>query len=293
MQGQGSGPPVPYMERTRKYYRALGYTNDYAWAHHADVPFVRPVKPVGAMKGALISTARPGDRSHRDERNRRHVWSGLVASPPENFDTDVAWDKESTHTDDRETFLPIDAAQRLIADGTLGALGPRFHTAPTDYSQRKTTERDAPEILRRLREDEVDAAVLTALCPVCHQTVSLVARHLEADGIPTVIIGSALDVVGHCGVPRFVFSDFPLGNPCGHPWEKDIQTATVRLALQVLETATGPRTTVRSPYEWNAADPEWRERYGRVSPEDRERLLALGDARRRQFGQAPRERSPE
>jgi hypothetical protein len=115
------------------------------------------------MRIALICTAGPGDRSHRDKHNRRHVWSGLVASPPSSFDTDMAWDKESTHTDDRETFLPIDAAQRLVADGTLGALAPHFHTAPTDYSQRKTTEKDAPEILRRLWNDEVDAAILTAL----------------------------------------------------------------------------------------------------------------------------------
>jgi D-proline reductase (dithiol) PrdB len=163
MQEQGSGPPVPYMERTRAYYRALGYAKDYVWAHHADVPFARPAKPVGAMTVALITTAGPGDRSHRDERNRRQVWSGLVASPPEGFDTDMAWDRDSTHTDDRETFLPLDAARRLVAEGRLGALAPRFHSAPTDYSQVKTTERDAPEILRRLWEDEVDAAILTAL----------------------------------------------------------------------------------------------------------------------------------
>ncbi len=123
--------------------------------------------------------------------------------------------------------------------------------------------------------------------------MSLVARHLEASGIPTVIIGSALDIVEHCGVPRFVFSDFPLGNPCGHPWDKDMQTATVRLALRVLETAAGPRTTVRSPFEWKPEDPEWRERYNRVRPEDRERLLAIGDARRRRLGQAASERSAE
>lgn len=163
MQDQSSGSPVPYMERTRSYYRALGYANDYVWAHHADVPFVRPARSVGAMKVALISTAGPGDRSHRDEHDRRQVWSGLVASPPDSFDTDVAWDREASHTDDRETFLPIDAAQRLAADGTLGALAPRFHAVPTEYSQRKTTERDAPEILRRLRKDDADAAILTAL----------------------------------------------------------------------------------------------------------------------------------
>lgn len=163
MREQGPGSPVPYMERTRAYYRALGYTKDYVWAHHADVPFARPGKPASAMRIALICTAGPGDRSHRDAHNRRQVWSGLVASPPESFDTDVAWDRESTHTDDRETFLPIDAAQRLVAAGALGALAPRFHTAPTDYSQQKTTVQDAPEILRRLWEDAVDAAILTAL----------------------------------------------------------------------------------------------------------------------------------
>ena len=123
--------------------------------------------------------------------------------------------------------------------------------------------------------------------------MSLVARHLEANGIPTVIIGSALDIVEHCGVPRFVFSDFPLGNPCGHPWDKGMQTATVRLALQVLETATGPRATMRSPSGWKAEDPDWRERYNRVRPEDRERLLAIGDARRRGLRQVPPEQSSE
>ncbi|HET8997862.1 MAG TPA: hypothetical protein VFN42_14430 [Acetobacteraceae bacterium] len=107
-----------------------------------------------------------------------------------------------------------------------------------------------------------------------------------------MIIGSALDIVEHCGVPRFVFSDFPLGNPCGHPWNPAMQTETLRLALQLLETATGPRTTLRSPFAWKAEDPGWRERYNRIRPEDREKLLALGDARRRRFGQAPHSQTP-
>ena len=155
--------PVPYMERTRHYYRALGYQADYAWAHHDDAPFARLTRPLGEATVALITTAGPPDLSNRDARNRKRVWSGDVASPPARFDTDLAWDKEATHTDDRETFLPIDAMKRLVADGTIGALASRFHGAPTDYSQRKTNEEDAPELLRRLRADKVDAALLTAL----------------------------------------------------------------------------------------------------------------------------------
>jgi hypothetical protein len=115
----------------------------------------------------------------------------------------------------------------------------------------------------------------------------LTARHLEANGVPTVIIGSARDIVEHCGVPRFMFSDFPLGNPCGHPWHRDMQEAIVGKALGLLASAAGPRTAARAPYEWRP-DPEWRSRYNRVRPEDRERLLAIGDARRQQRGQAPR-----
>jgi len=155
--------PVGYMERTRQYYRALGYDNDYIWAHFDSVPFTPLPKPLRACTVALITTAGPPDLSNRDDRGRKHVWSGSVAAPPKAFDTDVAWDREATHTDDRETFLPIDAVGRLISDGVVAAMTHRFHGAPTDYSHRKTLEQDAPEILRRLKEDKADAALLTAL----------------------------------------------------------------------------------------------------------------------------------
>ena len=116
--------------------------------------------------------------------------------------------------------------------------------------------------------------------------MSLVARHLEANGIPTVIIGSALDVVEHCGVPRFLFSDFPLGNPCGHPWDREMQENIVRQALGLLHNAMKPRTTVKAPFGWKESDPGWRARYGRVDPAEQERLLALGEERRRRKAKA-------
>ncbi len=40
---------------------------------------------------------------------------------------------------------------------------------------------------------------------------SLVARHLEANGIPTVVIATARDIVESAAVPRLLFVDFPLG----------------------------------------------------------------------------------
>jgi len=87
--------------------------------------------------------------------------------------------------------------------------------------------------------------------------VSLVARHLEADGLPTVIMGCAKDIVEYCGVPRFLFSDFPLGNSAGRPNDVESQTATLELAFRVLETAPAARTTVQSPLRWRD-DASWK-----------------------------------
>jgi len=87
--------------------------------------------------------------------------------------------------------------------------------------------------------------------------VSLVARHLEANGIPTVIMGCAKDIVEHCGVPRFLFSDFPLGNSAGRPFDLESQALTLELGLRVLETAPAARTTVQSPLRWQE-DASWK-----------------------------------
>jgi hypothetical protein len=109
--------------------------------------------------------------------------------------------------------------------------------------------------------------------------VGLVARHLEANGLPTVILGSARDIAEQCGVPRFLFSDFPLGNPCGKPWERDMQRTVVGYALDLLESATLPRTTVQTPFVWSE-DQSWRERYGRIDPAKAEKLRQMGESRR-------------
>jgi hypothetical protein len=100
--------------------------------------------------------------------------------------------------------------------------------------------------------------------------VSLVARHLEANGIPTVIMGCAKDIVEYCGVPRFLFSDFPLGNSAGKPFDGASQAATLELALRVLESAPAARTTVQSPQRWSD-DASWKLDYdnaARLTPEE-------------------------
>jgi hypothetical protein len=105
---------------------------------------------------------------------------------------------------------------------------------------------------------------------VCHQTVSLAARHLEEHGIATIVMGCAKDIVEYCGVPRFLFSDFPLGNSAGRPKDPQSQAFTLELALRLLESAPAARTTVQSALRWGD-DPSWKLDYSnveRLSPEE-------------------------
>ena len=120
--------------------------------------------------------------------------------------------------------------------------------------------------------------------------MSLTARHLEENGIPTVIMGSAKDIVEHCGVPRFVFSDFPLGNSAGKPNDPTSQAETLELALKVLESAPGPRTTVQSPQRWSD-DPEWKLDYQNVEriPTDELQRLRSEFDRIKEVGQKVRD----
>jgi D-proline reductase (dithiol) PrdB len=127
---------------------------------------------------------------------------------------------------------------------------------------------------------------------VCHQTVSLAARYLEENAIPTVIMGCAKDIVEYVGVPRFLFSDFPLGNPTGRPHDPESQAVTLELALRVLETAPGPRTTVQNPLIWSAS-PDWKLDYSNVamlSVEEIARRRAEFD-RNKELARAVREKS--
>ena len=153
--------PVPYMERSRAYYTAQGFKAAYVWAHFDDVPFEPLSKPLAESRLAIITTASLYDRTFADVRE---VASGSTNVPPERlFGNDLEWDKNATHLDDLNAFFPLRHLAALVEAGRIGGITARFHCAPTEYSQRRTRTVDAPEILRRCREDGADAAVLVPL----------------------------------------------------------------------------------------------------------------------------------
>lgn len=279
--------PIAYMARTRAYYRAIGYDTPYRWAHHTGAPFQALRKPLTQSRVTIITTAAPFDPAKGDQgpgaaynggAKFYHVYDGDTAGDHDLRISHIAYDRIHTRADDNGTWFPLPALRRIAADGRIGEIAPRFFGAPTNRSHRVTIETDAPDILARCQADGVDAAVLVPNCPVCHQTVSLVARHLEANGISTVVMGCAKDIVEHAAVPRFLFSDFPLGNSASKPHDVASQDTTLGLALELLERAPGPQTSLQSPLRWSV-DATWKRDYNNIDNMSAEELAR----RRRDF----------
>ena len=152
---------IGYMERTRQYYRAQGYTTDYQWAHYDEVPIARLRKPLSQSKLAIVTTAMPKVSEHKGDRDVEAV---AVSPVPQSMFTDhLSWDKDNTHTRDIPSFLPIKQLHQLADEGVVGELGSRFYCVPTEYSKRITLEADAPRILELCQQDQIDLALLVPL----------------------------------------------------------------------------------------------------------------------------------
>ena len=159
--------PIPYMQRTRDYYMTLGFT-PYRWAHFAEVPFTPLPTPLSRARVALITTAAPfqpeaGDQGPGAPYNAGakfyKVYSIPTASVPDPRISHVGYDRLHTTAADINTYLPLARMKDAAAAGRIGTLGPRVHGAPTNRSH-QATEADAALLLRRCREDGVDAAAL-------------------------------------------------------------------------------------------------------------------------------------
>jgi len=275
--------PIAYMDRTRRYYAALGYPS-YQWAHFDDVPFTQPRRPLAAARLALITTAARfdpalGEQGPGAPYNAAAKFYRVYRAPrrptPDLRISHVGYDRAHSSAADPNTWLPVRALEAAVARGTVGSLADDVIGLPTNRSQRVTMAQDADAVLDACIELNADVALLVPNCPVCHQSTALVARHLEAHGIATVVMGCARDIVEWVGVARFAFSDFPLGNSAGKPFDVESQHATLTQALELFDAARSPRTTAVSPQRWSNDD-AWKADFMNV-----EALPAAEIARRR------------
>lgn len=163
--------PISYISRSRAYYMSLGYEEPYRWAYHTDAPFTRLAKPLSASRLGIVTSAAPyrpefGDQGpsapYNAEAKFRHTYALPTAEMPDLRISHIGYDRKHTSAEDQNSYFPLLRLREAAAAGRVGGISARFYGVETTRSQRQTTERDAPEIARMMREDGVDAAILVA-----------------------------------------------------------------------------------------------------------------------------------
>ena len=117
--------------------------------------------------------------------------------------------------------------------------------------------------------------------------MGLIAREVEARGIPTVSLSSALSITASVNPPRGVHVDYPLGRTAGKPNDPGSQDAIVRAAIEQLADQTEPGKIRRLDLRW-AADDAWKDSVMRPKP-----VLGTGGASEAEDDRAERTGIPQ
>ena len=155
--------PIDYIARTRAQYDALGHPS-YRWVENKEASAWVPLRrPLSESRLALVASGgvyRAGQIAfhHRDDSSLRAIESDVPLS--ELRTSHFAYDQTAARADPNVVF-PVDPLRRSVEAGRLGSLGRHAYTCMGGiYSARRVREELAPEIARRIREDEVDLVLL-------------------------------------------------------------------------------------------------------------------------------------
>jgi len=158
---------VRYIDKTREYYLREGYEKPYRWAHFEDAPFTPLTKPLAESRLVLISTSEIARHSDSDQRTPLekgelgNVYTIPSDTPLEDlYSHSLSFDKHATSLDDVNAFFPITRLHEKAAEGRIASVAPNAIALYNAYSQRRTREVDAPEVLEKCRADGVDVALL-------------------------------------------------------------------------------------------------------------------------------------
>jgi len=163
---------IRYIDKTHEYYRNLGYEKVYNYAYNEDISFTPLKKPLSESRVTLVTTAsfvlldEAGSPLEEElgviGTNELEVFTVPSDwSPDRILSTSTDHDRYQTNMEDVNAFFPTARMQEFLNQGTFGSLSKNYYRTLPNYSHRKTTEVDGPEILRQCREDNVDVALLT------------------------------------------------------------------------------------------------------------------------------------
>ncbi len=209
-----------------------------------DVPWTAPRAPVSESTLALVTTSglhhRDDDPFVKYDQSYRVIDAGVSEGDLLQSQSSIGFDRGLRMRDINVVF-PVDRLRELVADGTVGALAPRFYSL---VGAQEDSERTAETIGRLigplLLEQGAELVLITPTCPVCTHTSGALARVLEQQGLATAAFSLVREYTEKVRPPRAVFVPFPFGAPCGLPGEREQQLSVVRTALATFDAPQGP-----------------------------------------------------
>lgn len=155
--------------------------------------------------------------------------------------------------EDLNVAFPLDRMKELETEGVFKRLA---HTSVSMVGsiQRFTEliEQTVPAIKQVFDSQGVDLVFVFPFCPACHRSAAIVARALEARGMPTLSMSVLLEAAEEAKPPRPCFLDFPLGCPAGKPHEAQQQREILRSALHLAPDFDGQPWHVKwVPFQWS------------------------------------------
>jgi D-proline reductase (dithiol) PrdB len=245
--------PVDYIRQALDYYAGSGHS-PYRWARNpGPVPPVR--LPFALKQARLALVASGGFYRHGqvafhycDDTSYRRI--PMAAERGELRVAHFGYDLRDARRDP-EILLPLAGLRQLEAEGAIGSLCADALTYMGGiYSQRRVSQELIPALTRELEALRAQAVLLVPACPVCHQNAGLIARHLEATGIATVMLSSAWEITALVHPPRAAYLDFPLGHTAGRVGEPAERIEILRRALTMLESANDSGIIEDLGYHW-------------------------------------------
>jgi hypothetical protein len=220
--------------------------DDYPFVENKRAPFQPARRALPMLNLALISSAgayidgtKPFDLSSADgdatlREIPREVEARDLKIGGRGYDL-------SAIESDLNCQVPVERLLEFESNGIIGQLNPvwwSFNGFIPDAS--KVVDVLVPELVERVKRYEVQAALLVPASRLCHQSVCLVARALELENIPTMMIAVERDVIEMVRAPRAGYYRGKTGSVAGKPGWPEHQRRVLDEALRWFEPLDQP-----------------------------------------------------
>lgn len=220
--------------------------SDYPFVRNRRAPFTPARRALPMLNLALISSAgayidgTPGFDTNSSGGDTSFREIPIEVEGPDLRFTARGYEPSAVHQD-VNSQLPVERLLEFEKNGIIGQLNPVFWSFCGFIPDAgRLVDELVPKLVERVRRYEVQAALLVPASVLCHQSIGLVARALELEGIPTMTLAVVKDVVESVRPPRVAFYDGQPGTVSGLPNFPEHQRRILDEALRLIEPMDQP-----------------------------------------------------